>query len=67
MLRVSTAWIDYMTTATPIIGTKFLPALHPFIPLIESAAGKLCAIARLNRAVHLETYNRLIAGVAAGM
>ena len=67
MLRVGTAWIDYMITAAPIVGTKFLPALHQFIPLIESAAGKLNALASVNRNVHLGTYNRLIAEAAAGL
>ncbi len=49
----------------PIVNTKFIPALFPLVPLIEAAADKLIALANMNRTVHLEHYNRLIAEAAS--
>ena len=63
-LRVGTAWVDFMNNNAPIIHTNFVAALRPLIPLIEAAAGKLMALANMNRTIHLEHYNRLIAEAA---
>lgn len=54
-----------MHTSAPIAETCFLGVARPLIPLIESAAARLSVIVAVNRAVHTQTYNRLIAEVAA--
>ena len=62
---MDTAWLEYMKTPAPITRAKFIGAAGPVIPLIEAAAGKLAALAVLNHAVHLPTYNKLTAEAAA--
>ena len=64
-MRVSAIWLEYMNTGKPVIDTKFIAAARPIVPLIEAAAGKHAALANMNRAVHLPTYNKLIAEAAA--
>ena len=65
--RVRSAWLNHMHTSAPISETCFLGVARPLISLIESAAARLSTIVAVNRAVHTQTYNRLIAEVAAEM
>jgi hypothetical protein len=51
-----------MKTSAPIPNTF---VARPMIPLIEAAARKLHAVAKVNRDVHIAVYNTLIAEVAA--
>lgn len=65
-LRVGAAWLGYMHTGAPIVGTKTLVvALHPLAPLIEAVADRLKALVEVNRAVYLPFYNRLISEAVA--
>jgi hypothetical protein len=63
-MRVSTIWLEYMRSSQPIADAKFVSAARAVVPLIEAAAGKLTALANMNRTVHLPTYNKLIAEAA---
>jgi hypothetical protein len=51
-----------MKTNAPIPNTF---VARPMIPLIESAARKLLAVAKVNRDVHSTLYNTLIADAVA--
>lgn len=60
-MRVRKAMSDHMRTRSPIVNTHFINATHPIVPLIEAAAVKLAKLADVNRAVHTNVYNTLIA------
>ena len=45
----------------------FLQIIAPLVPRIEKAVGKLAALAKLNRNVHLPTYNKVFEEVARAM
>jgi hypothetical protein len=53
-----------MKTNAPITATSAPSVAWPMIPLIESAARKLVAVANVNRSVHSTVYNTLIAEAA---
>jgi hypothetical protein len=62
--RVKTVWLEFMRTGQPTDDAKFVGSARAVLPLIVAAAGKLTALANVNRAVHLPTYNKLIAEAA---
>ena len=63
--RVRSASFEHMRTRQPVPDTGFVAAARPLVPLIQATAAKLANLTGLNRAVHTETYNRLIAEAAA--
>ena len=62
--RVRDAWLGYMNTKQ-LNTDHFVKTASRMVPLIMEAAGKLAALANMNRTVHLPTYNKLIASAAA--
>ena len=53
-----------MKTDARITATSAPSVAWPMIPLIESAARKLVAVANVNRRVHATVYNALISEAA---
>jgi hypothetical protein len=53
-----------MRALAPIPDAKFISAARPLVPLIEAAALKLVTLINMNRVVHTQTYNVLIADAA---
>jgi hypothetical protein len=62
-LRVDDALAAYMRASAP--NPPFINSAMPVLPLIKATAQKIAAFAGLNRVVHSETYNRLIAEAVA--
>ena len=58
--RISSVWLDYMRTLTPVVDTNFIAPARSLIPSIEAAALKLVNLANMNRTIHTPTYNLLI-------
>ena len=60
-MRVRKFWSDSMRSNTAVADVQFINAARPFVPLIDAAAKKLGDLVGMNRKVHTDTYNKLIA------